>query len=282
LQASPQALVRILESRDPINPLLKLRFKSIFDRFENLVILQSKQKTGTKYEIKRNSIFDPAPDFLRSKDVDHTKTFSPLELIGTAILVSFHMDNRNDDELLEDIKLMRIHLRKVHKDLRVNAQCWVTVWEYIMDIEEERPSVSLGPRPGLDEPVRTMSGKTVGAKTRPAEINFRGNHRAKGKAPANLSSSPASSSARKGAETNGKSPAEITTPPSRANVRNGTDSSGGSGPRSSKRQRDSVMVDDSPKNSSNISGSGGSRGRGRPKRQREASGVRESAKKSKQ
>jgi hypothetical protein len=145
LQASPQALIRVLEDKSPIKPLLKLRFKAIFDKFEVLVKMSSTRITTTRYKINRNSVFDPAPDFLRGEDVEHVRTFSPLELIATAILVSYHMDDRSDAELLEGVKEMRYHLRIKHKDLRVNAQCWITVWEFIMKLEHRHPSSSSTP-----------------------------------------------------------------------------------------------------------------------------------------
>lgn len=184
LQASPQALLRVLEDKSPINPLLKLRFKAIFDKIESLVKMSSTQITTTKYKINRNSVFDPAPNFLRGEDVEHVRTFSPLELIATAILVSYHMENRSDAELLEDVKEMRYHLRIKHKDLRVNAQCWVTVWEYIMELEQRRPSSSTTPE------VETVSG------------HF---NRTKGKAVAESSTSATSSKTKNGGEINGGS-----------------------------------------------------------------------------
>ena len=145
LQASPQSLIRVLEDKSPINPLLKLRFKAIFDKFEALVKMSSTRITTTRYKINRNSVFDPAPDFLRGEDVEHVRTFSPLELIATAILVSYHMDNQSDAELLEDVKELRHHLRVRHKDLRVNAQCWLTVWDFIMKSENPHLSSSRTP-----------------------------------------------------------------------------------------------------------------------------------------
>lgn len=145
LQASPQALTRVLEDKSPINPALKLKFKAIFDRFETLVKLSSTQITTTKYRINRNSVFDPAPDFLRGGDVEHVRTFSPLELIASAILVAYNMDTRSDAELLEEVKEMRYHLRLMHKDLRVNAQCWLTVWEFLVELDQRRASASATP-----------------------------------------------------------------------------------------------------------------------------------------
>ncbi|KAF4624405.1 hypothetical protein G7Y89_g13767 [Cudoniella acicularis] len=138
LQASPQSLLKVLEDKVPIADALKLRYKSIFDRYENLVKMSSTQVTATRFKVNPNSVFDPAPDFLRSPGVEHVRTFSPLELIATAILVAINMDSRNDQELLEDVKAMRYYLRIKHKDLRVNAQCWVTVWGYVTEEMERR------------------------------------------------------------------------------------------------------------------------------------------------
>jgi hypothetical protein len=134
LQASPQALTRMLEEKEPINPVLKLRMKSIFDRYETLVKLSSTRITTTRYKVNADSAFDSAPNFLRGDGFDHVRTFSPLELISAGLLVCYHMDMRTDDQLLNDVKEMRRHLRVKHKDLRVNAQCWATVWEFIVGI----------------------------------------------------------------------------------------------------------------------------------------------------
>lgn len=158
LQASPQALLKMLDDKAPIEDVLKLKFKAIFDRYENLVKLSSTQITATRFKINSNSVFDPAPDFLRAPGVEHVRTFSPLELIGTAILVSYHLDNRTDQELLEDVKAMRIYLRLNHKDLRVNAQCWLTVWEFVTEEMSRRQVVKDGhanghPPPANGQPV---------------------------------------------------------------------------------------------------------------------------------
>lgn len=193
LQASPQALTRVLEDKQSINTLLKLRFKAIFDKFEALVKMSSTRITTTRYKINRNSVFDPAPDFLRGEDVEHVRTFSPLELIATAILVSYHMDNRSDEELLEDVKEMRHHLRIKHKDLRVNAQCWVTVWEYIMELEKRRPSSSTTP-----EAETAIEGNT---NVEPEAVN--GSANSKAEAGSSGASTPVKAS--NGTQTNGSS-----------------------------------------------------------------------------
>ena len=137
LQASPAALGRVLDEKEHVTPALKLRFKAIFDRYESLVKLSS-TVLHSKYKLNRNSAFDPHADFLQNDaSVSHVQTFSPLELVGTAILIAMHMDKRSDEELIEDIKGMRHYIRLKHKDLRVNAQCWSTTWGFI---SKELPS----------------------------------------------------------------------------------------------------------------------------------------------
>jgi hypothetical protein len=141
LQASPQALTRMLEETEPINPVLKLKMKEIFDRYEALVRKSSTRITTTRYRVDADSPFDPAPNFLRGDGFDHVRTFSPLELISAALLISYHMSTRSDEQLLNDVKEMRRHLRERHKDLRVNAQCWTTAWEYIVKINSNKTFV---------------------------------------------------------------------------------------------------------------------------------------------
>lgn len=131
LQANPTALLRVLEDEKPISNALKDRFKLVFDKYEYLVKLCSEQITATRFKVKENSAFDPSADFLRKPETDHVRTFSPLELVATGILVSCHMKNRTDEELIEDVKALRIYLRIKHQDLRLNAHCWATVWRFI-------------------------------------------------------------------------------------------------------------------------------------------------------
>ncbi|KAF5873109.1 uncharacterized protein Bfra_008386 [Botrytis fragariae] len=140
LQASPQALMRVLEDPEPISMGLKLAFKDVFDRFESLIKLSSTKLPDGQYELQKNSVFDPAPEFLKEADINHVRTFSPLELVATGILISYHKDRRSDDVLLSDIKSLRCFLRLKHKDLRVNAQCWATAWEFISEHVHRHPN----------------------------------------------------------------------------------------------------------------------------------------------
>jgi hypothetical protein len=133
LQASPQVLTNLLLDKKPPSEAIKAKFKEVFDKFQELVDLSTQKSQTTKfgYKVIPNSAFDPAPDYLRERGVGHVKTFSPLELLATAILISFHGDLRTTGMLLGDIKEMRMYLRREHKDLRLNPACWATVWKFI-------------------------------------------------------------------------------------------------------------------------------------------------------
>lgn len=156
LQASPQALLRVLDDTGDINPALKLKMKAIFDRYEGLVKLCSVQYTATKWKVKLNTVFYAAPKFLAEAGVNHVRTFSPLELVVTAILIAVHMKYRTDKELLDDIKAMRQYLRVEHKDLRVNAQCWGTSWYFITEIMDRRKGVKPPSDPPAADPMMKL------------------------------------------------------------------------------------------------------------------------------
>lgn len=133
LQASPQVLTRLLLDDQSLTEAVKVKFKEVFDKYQELVDLSSQSSSGSKLGCKiiPNSAFDPAPDYLKERGVGHTKTFSPLELVATAILLLVHGDSRTIGMLVGDIKEMRIYLRRAHKDLRLNPPCWASAWLFI-------------------------------------------------------------------------------------------------------------------------------------------------------
>ncbi|KAK6586708.1 hypothetical protein PZA11_001765 [Diplocarpon coronariae] len=140
--------------RTSSTPPLQARLEAIFGRYEHLIKLSSTQITATRFKVNSNSVFDPAPKYLRAANTNNVRTFSPLELVVTAILVATHMDHRSDEQLLEDVKELRTWLRRKHKDLRVNAQCWAMAWSFITSeivvrsVQEGSLSVPIGVSPG--------------------------------------------------------------------------------------------------------------------------------------
>jgi hypothetical protein len=159
LQASPQSLNRLLLDEESLTETVKAKFKQVFDKYQELVDLCTKPSATLKlgFKVIPNSAFDPAPDFLVEEKVGHVKTFSPLELVATAILVSVHGRSRKVETLINDIKKMRYYLREAHKDLRLNNQCWATAWQFI-DAELTKPcgnevsAPNAGSTTNVDEP----------------------------------------------------------------------------------------------------------------------------------
>lgn len=166
LQASTQALAKLLEDKRPIENYMKLRLKSIFEKFETLVRLSSTELSSNRWKIDRNSAFDPSPIYLKSQDIDQgrsSSSFTPLELVATAILITVQADKHSDEELLEDIKWMRHYLRARAKELRLNSNCWKLTWEFI-SVELNLRRAGKRPSPAFidDEVVRRAPKKKVG------------------------------------------------------------------------------------------------------------------------
>lgn len=135
-QASPNILTKLLVDTPSLNESVKKTFKKVFDRYQELLEMCSEPSEGssTGSKVKKDSCFDPAPAYLAQRGVSHVKTFSPLEVVTTAILLLCHMDTRNNNMLVGDIMDMRLYLRQSFKDLRLNGSCWAAAFQYI-DVE---------------------------------------------------------------------------------------------------------------------------------------------------
>ncbi|OWP02851.1 hypothetical protein B2J93_1305 [Marssonina coronariae] len=148
---------------------LQARLEAIFGRYEHLIKLSSTQITATRFKVNSNSVFDPAPKYLRAANTNNVRTFSPLELVVTAILVATHMDHRSEEQLLEDVKELRTWLRRKHKDLRVNAQCWAMAWSFITmspgQTRDQTPPSSAPSSPSPEMEIRQVKVR-AGAKKR--------------------------------------------------------------------------------------------------------------------
>ena len=95
-----------------------------------------------------------------SNDYTRTKTFSPVELVGVCCLLSQKGGERPNGMLRGDILAMRRHLREVHSDLRMNKECWQTVWRFIDKLEYYRGAVN-------GTTVRKAPAKAIKRKPRP-------------------------------------------------------------------------------------------------------------------
>ena len=76
-----------------------------------------------------------------SSKYQHTKVFSPIELLAVCCLLSQWGEQRPLGMLQGDIRLLRDHLRQSHSDLRTDQPQWKTCWNYIDDLESIRGAV---------------------------------------------------------------------------------------------------------------------------------------------
>lgn len=132
-QATPSNLTKLLMDTPSLNENVKRKFKRVFDKYAELIESCSKpdKNSPTGLTIKDDSCFAPAPAAIRNRGVTHVKTFSPLEVVATAILLLRHMNDRTNKMLEGDIMEMRVYLREKNKDLRLNNTCWADSYQFI-------------------------------------------------------------------------------------------------------------------------------------------------------
>lgn len=179
LQASAQALTKFLENKQPIDINLKLRLKRIFDKIEFLIKLSSPQLNEP---LSEDSVFHPNPVFLRKDStVSHVRTFSPIELVCAAVLIAYHMEQRSDEELLDDVKKLRRYLRLNHRDLRINPQCWNTAWALIGTIGTGKEPSAAPSAPVPSEKPAKRAPKGAAPKVTKPKATSRAKPKAKGR-----------------------------------------------------------------------------------------------------
>lgn len=92
------------------------------------------------------NVFTNADKYLKG-----VQTFAPVEMLAVVVLLSVHSDVRDRNQLLNDIRRMRILLRDIHKDLRMNAYTWKDIWSYVESLKDQgasgRNSESVAPAP---------------------------------------------------------------------------------------------------------------------------------------
>lgn len=140
LKSHQNPLQKLLVDDQSLDEGVKSKLKEVFDTYQRLLELSSDRSRHSRsgLKLKPNSAFSADPDYLYERGVGRVKTFSPLELVASCILIFVHMHNRSDHMLLGDIKEMRCFLRENQKDLRLNQDCWSTAWTYIETVMLQR------------------------------------------------------------------------------------------------------------------------------------------------
>lgn len=156
--------MQIYECIDPTGadgiPKFKNSIKSIESFCSNAVLdLDTKNHLRVVFTQFHDLVEEDHSTF-ESNDYTRTKTFSPIELVGTCCLLSQKGGERPNGMLRGDILAMRGHLREVHSDLRMNKECWQTVWRFIDKLEYYRGAVN-------GTTVRKAPAKAIKKKPRP-------------------------------------------------------------------------------------------------------------------
>ena len=156
--------MQIYECIDPTGadgiPKFKNSIKSIESFCANAVLdLDTKNHLRVVFTQFHDLVEEDRSTF-ESNDYTRTKTFSPIELVGTCCLLSQKGGERPNGMLKGDILAMRGHLREVHSDLRMNKECWQTVWRFIDKLEYYRGAVN-------GTTVRKAPAKAIKKKPRP-------------------------------------------------------------------------------------------------------------------
>ncbi len=139
LRNSMKSLELLCSNPHSLDTVTKSHLRSVFDLFQDLVDMD-------------RSIFE-------NNGYTRIKTFSPIELIGVCCLLSQKME-RPIGMLRGDIVAMRAQLRERYSDLRVNRQCWASIWSFIEGLERQRGAVD-------GSTIEKSSWKTVGRPRQP-------------------------------------------------------------------------------------------------------------------
>ena len=138
--------MQIYECVDPAAadgiPILRNSFKSIESFCSNAPSLDADTKSHLRFvfELFRDLVED-YPSIFENNNYSKRQTFSPLELIAVACLISQKGAARPKGMLRGDILALRAHLREAHSDIRLSKPCWTTAWRFIDTIEYHRGAI---------------------------------------------------------------------------------------------------------------------------------------------
>ena len=118
LKAGAHTIKKLIRRPDLLDDALRARLHRTFTTFKRLILHDASVFLDTSYA--------------------RSKNFSPLEMVAVAVLISQYGESRTDALLCGDIALFRKEIRRVHRDLFLNAECWRTAWTFIEDLESLR------------------------------------------------------------------------------------------------------------------------------------------------
>jgi hypothetical protein len=123
LKTSALVIPKLLSNKSALDDGLKSHLASIWNVFKDLIT-------------QDEDTFTNANKYLRG-----VQTFAPMEMVAVAVLISMYSKTRNHTLLLGDIRAMREAIRENFVDIRMNAQVWKFIWNFLEDLEAIRGAV---------------------------------------------------------------------------------------------------------------------------------------------
>ena len=179
--------LQIYECVDPAAengiPVLRNTFKSIELFCSNAPALDAATKAHLHYVFEVfHELVEEDRSIFENNNYTTRQSFSPVELVAVACLISQKGAERPKGMLKGDILAMRAHLRKVHSDIRLNRPCWMTAWKFIDTIEHhrgarsgstviKRPPKIVKKKPRPDRSARSFTAVPAGSQAQSAEVS---------------------------------------------------------------------------------------------------------------
>lgn len=123
LKTNHTHLPKLLNNKSAVDDGLRSHLASVWQTFRDLIEADSDTFTNSN-------------KYLRG-----VQTFAPVEMVAVAVLISTHLDTRNNRLLIGDIQAMRTAVRENFVDLRLNSTVWKWFWEYIDELEGIRGAI---------------------------------------------------------------------------------------------------------------------------------------------
>ena len=136
---------QIYECLDPIQangvPRLRNSMKSIESLCSNPQSLDAMTKSHLRFVFETfRGLVELDRSIFEDNGYRTVRTFAPVELIAVCCLISQKME-RPLGMLRGDILAMRKQMREIHPELRVNRECWASIWKFIEGLEKQRGAV---------------------------------------------------------------------------------------------------------------------------------------------
>ncbi|KAH7116956.1 hypothetical protein B0J11DRAFT_537976 [Dendryphion nanum] len=120
LRTNHIALPKLINNKAAADDRTRAHLANVFNTFQDLI--------NENAEIFTNA----------GRRLKNVQTFAPVEMVSVAVMISIYSETRNNTLLLGDIKVLRDLLRENFVDLRLNAQVWKVIWEFIDNLEGYR------------------------------------------------------------------------------------------------------------------------------------------------